>query len=88
MEKLGNRANNGRQVVTIKQASFYRELTPAEKEKAARGLFNFDHPTAFDDTLMLNTLKDIQDGKRVEIPIYDYVKNTKYVVRPCFSALV
>lgn len=33
-----------RQVVTISQDSFYRELTHEEKIRAEKGLFNFDHP--------------------------------------------
>ena len=46
MEKLGqaDKEHAERQVVCISQDSFYRELTPAEKIKAEKGLFNFDHP--------------------------------------------
>lgn len=79
MERLGeiDRAHKERQVVTISQASFYRELNPTEKDRATRGLFNFDHPTAFNEQLMLSTLKDILAGKKVDIPVYDYVHNTK-----------
>lgn len=33
-----------RQVVSISQDSFYRELNAAEKIKASKGQFNFDHP--------------------------------------------
>jgi hypothetical protein len=46
MEKLGqvDMDTTQRQVVCISQDSFYRELTPAEKAKAEKGLFNFDHP--------------------------------------------
>jgi hypothetical protein len=46
MEKLGqvDMDHTERQVVCISQDSFYRELTPAEKTKAEKGLFNFDHP--------------------------------------------
>lgn len=78
MERLGeiDREHKERQVVTISQSSFYRKLTTAEQEKAAKGLFNFDHPHAFDVDLMLRTLRDIQSGKKVYIPVYDYVNNT------------
>lgn len=65
-----------RQVVTISQDSFYRELTPQEKVKAEKGLFNFDHPDAFDEELMLRTLKDILAGQKVEINTYDYRTNS------------
>jgi len=46
MEKLGqvDMDHTERQVVCISQDSFYRELTPPEKARAEKGLFNFDHP--------------------------------------------
>lgn len=46
MEKLGqvDVDHTERQVVTISQDSFYRELSPEDKVKAAKGQFNFDHP--------------------------------------------
>lgn len=46
IEKLGqtNLDETRRQVVSISQDSFYRELNAAEKVKASKGQFNFDHP--------------------------------------------
>jgi len=46
IEKLGqtNLDETRRQVVSISQDSFYRELNAAEKIKASKGQFNFDHP--------------------------------------------
>jgi len=76
-----------RQVVHISQDSFYRELREPEKVRANKGMFNFDHPDAFDMNLMENCLKDIIDGKTTRIPVYDFktnsrVKNEFTVVRP------
>ncbi|XP_076258910.1 uridine-cytidine kinase isoform X2 [Rhynchophorus ferrugineus] len=74
MEKLGQAEvdSKQRQVVCISQDSFYRELTPSEISKAERGQFNFDHPDAFNETLIKDTLTDILAGKMVQVPIYDY----------------
>ena len=38
--------NNGheRQIISLSQDSFYRELDDAESAQAAKGTFNFDHP--------------------------------------------
>ena len=38
--------NNGheRQIISLSQDSFYRELDEAESAQAAKGTFNFDHP--------------------------------------------
>lgn len=78
MEQLGQTEvdHSQRKVVCISQDSFYRELTPAEKDKASKGLFNFDHPDAFDENNMLSTLEDIIAGKMVQIPSYDYRNNS------------
>ena len=59
MEKLGQNemSNVEKQVVSLSQDSFYRELNPAEIAKANKGMFNFDHPDAFDNELMESVLK-------------------------------
>ncbi|XP_049886304.1 uridine-cytidine kinase isoform X3 [Pectinophora gossypiella] len=77
MEKLGqqHKEQTERRVVCISQDSFYRSLTPAERLRAERGQFNFDHPDAFDDKKLLAVLKDILAGKKVEVPEYDYISN-------------
>jgi len=79
MEKLGQDEidHRQRQVVCISQDSFYRELNPSEKLKAAKGLFNFDHPDAFDNQLILKTLQDILDGRMCQIPLYDFKTNSR-----------
>ncbi|KAF4529759.1 hypothetical protein B566_EDAN017908 [Ephemera danica] len=46
--ELQNLDQTQRQVVCISQDSFYRELTPEEKQKAEKGQFNFDHPVLRD----------------------------------------
>lgn len=78
MEKLGqvDMDHTERQVVCISQDSFYRELTQAEKLKAEKGQFNFDHPDAFNNDLILKTLQDILAGRKCEIPSYDYRNNS------------
>ena len=79
VERLSKNSVNKR-VVTISQDSFYRNLvTQEELEKAKHGDFNFDHPDAFEHSLMLNTLKDLKAGKSVEIPLYDYCNNSRIV---------
>nr|CAD7446725.1 unnamed protein product [Timema bartmani] len=79
MEKLGqaDMVHAERQVVCISQDSFYRELSPQEKIRAEKGMFNFDHPDAFNNDLILQTLKDILAGNKCEIPVYDYVTNSR-----------
>uniref|UniRef100_A0A146LW06 Putative uridine-cytidine kinase n=1 Tax=Lygus hesperus TaxID=30085 RepID=A0A146LW06_LYGHE len=66
MEKLGqvDVDTTERKVVTISQDSFYRELTPTEKVRALKGQYNFDHPDAFNEGLIYQTLQDILAGKK------------------------
>ena len=47
--------NMERHVVHISQDSFYRDLKQAEKVRAAKGLYNFDHPGTF--YILLNITK-------------------------------
>ncbi|XP_041447312.1 uridine-cytidine kinase 2 S homeolog isoform X2 [Xenopus laevis] len=66
-----------KQVVMLSQDSFYRILTQEQKSKALKGQFNFDHPDAFDNELILKTLKEIMEGKTVQIPVYDFVSHSR-----------
>ncbi|XP_022622135.1 uridine-cytidine kinase 1-like isoform X2 [Seriola dumerili] len=79
MELLGQNKVDHRQrkVAIISQDSFYRVLTPEQKAKALKGQYNFDHPEAFDNELMYKTLKDIVEGKVVEVPTYDFVTHSR-----------
>ncbi len=38
---------------------------------------NYDHPFAFDNDLLIENLKDLKNGKAVEVPTYDYASHTK-----------
>lgn len=79
MELLGQKDldHRKRQVAILSQDSFYRVLTPEQKAKALRGQFNFDHPDAFDNDLVVATLRDIKAGKTVHIPVYDFVSHSR-----------
>lgn len=81
MEKLGQNevTNLEKRVVSLSQDSFYRELNSQEIIKANKGMFNFDHPDAFDNKLMESVLQDILDGKVTKIPVYDFKTNSRAV---------
>ncbi|KAL2100181.1 hypothetical protein ACEWY4_004575 [Coilia grayii] len=79
MELLGQNEvdQHHRKVAIVSQDSFYRVLTPEQKAKALKGQYNFDHPDAFDNELMYQTLKDIVEGKVVDVPTYDFVTHSR-----------
>ncbi|XP_046905659.1 uridine-cytidine kinase 2-A isoform X2 [Hypomesus transpacificus] len=79
MELLGQNKidHHQRQVAILSQDSFYKVLIPEQKSKALKGQFNFDHPDAFDNELIVRTLWDIIEGKTVQIPVYDFVTHSR-----------
>ena len=79
MERLGQNEidHKQRRVVVISQDHFYRELNASEKLKVANGLYNFDHPHAFDTELIMKTLNDIVAKKQCKIPVYDFKTNSR-----------
>ncbi|XP_019645178.1 PREDICTED: uridine-cytidine kinase-like 1 isoform X2 [Branchiostoma belcheri] len=64
-------------VVQLSMDSFYKVLTPEEKELAHRSEYNFDHPDAFDFELLFDTLKKLKRGRNVEVPIYDFTTHSR-----------
>ncbi|XP_065734870.1 uridine-cytidine kinase 1 isoform X4 [Phocoena phocoena] len=86
MELLGQNEVDHRQrkLVILSQDRFYKVLTTEQKAKALKGQYNFDHPDAFDNDLMHRTLKNIVEGKTVEVPIYDFVTHSSQEIRDMF----
>ncbi|KAJ4462475.1 putative Uridine-cytidine kinase 2-A [Paratrimastix pyriformis] len=64
-------------VVVISQDSFYRPLTPEQKEMARQNKFNFDHPAAFDFPLIHETISKLLARQPCEIPVYDFVTHSR-----------
>lgn len=75
--KIMSRVGQEGQVVCIHQDNFYKGLSTVERDRANRGLFNYDHPDVFDDELMAATLGDILQEKVVEVPVYDFITSTR-----------
>lgn len=62
-------------VVVVSQDSFYKALTHDQIKSVAN--YNFDHPDAIDWELLTKTIKDLKDGKSVDIPIYDFKTHSR-----------
>lgn len=63
------------QVVVISEDSYYKDnshLPLKDREKV-----NYDHPDAFDHSLLTTHLKKLQKGESVEIPIYSYSEHIR-----------
>lgn len=59
-------------VAVISQDSFYKTLSEEELDLAKKNLYNFDHPDAFDYDIIEETLARLKDGRKAEIPCYDF----------------
>ena len=59
----------------ITMDSYYRVISPEERKNISN--FNFDHPTAFDFDLLLNQLRDLLNGKDIEMPIYSFTTSSR-----------
>ncbi|CAI2167877.1 13122_t:CDS:10 [Funneliformis geosporum] len=64
-------------VVLLSMDSFYKVLNPKDKVDALNNNFNFDHPDAFDFDILFDTLKNMKEGKKVDVPIYDFVTHAR-----------
>ncbi len=62
-------------VAYVPHDAYYRDashLPPAERSR-----LNYDHPNALDNDLLIAHLQQLQAGKAVEIPVYDFVTHTR-----------
>jgi len=64
-----------RDVLFIQQDSYYRNLKDLPLDY--RQMANFDHPDALDNDLLVNHLRKLKAGERVELPIYDFRTHTR-----------
>ena len=58
------------QVAVISEDSFYKDHSDIPFEERAK--INYDHPNSLDHDLMRNLLIQLQQGKSVQIPLYNH----------------
>jgi uridine kinase len=57
-------------VAHLPHDAYYKEAGHLPPEQRAK--LNFDHPDALDNDLLIEHLKELQAGRPVEIPVYDF----------------
>ncbi|WP_138203222.1 uridine kinase [Haloimpatiens lingqiaonensis] len=62
-------------IAMIEQDSYYKDQTNLSMEERVKT--NYDHPDAFDTTLLINQLRYLIEGKNIEKPIYDFSLHTR-----------
>jgi uridine kinase len=65
----------GNDVCVIYHDNYY--LPHSELTLEQRSRLNFDHPNAFETTLMIEHLKQLQAGHAIDCPRYDYTQHTR-----------
>jgi uridine kinase len=68
---LINHTQTNKQILIISMDSFYKKLSDEDLQRAEKGEINLDHPESFDEELAYRTLMSINEGKTVQIPVYD-----------------
>lgn len=63
------------QVVVISEDSYYKDHSNIPFEERAK--INYDHPDAIDHDLLFNHLQQLQQGKSVEVPIYNHSQHLR-----------
>lgn len=63
------------EVLVIEQDAYYRDLGHLPLEERRRQ--NFDHPSSFDNQLLLEHLRILRGGGSVDKPVYDYTAHTR-----------
>lgn len=64
-------------VTLLSMDCFYKILNQKQHEAAELNEYNFDHPDAFDFELMVDVLKKLREGKKVEVPVYNFVTHSR-----------
>lgn len=64
-------------VTLLSMDCFYKILNEKQHDRAERNEYNFDHPDAFDLELMADVLRKLKEGKKVEVPIYNFVTHSR-----------
>eukprot|EP01080_Neovahlkampfia_damariscottae_P003963 gene3963-7219_t len=70
-------------VAVVAQDSFYKTLNTTQQITAKKNEYNFDHPDAFDTELLFETLQSMKKGKKVQIPVYDFVTHSRSTTESC-----
>jgi uridine kinase len=62
-------------VAFISQDSYYAHRPQFPFEERARQ--NYDHPDAFEDTLLMEHLAGLREGRTVNVPVYDFSQHLR-----------
>ena len=62
-------------IAFLQHDSYYKDLTGLPPTQRAE--VNFDHPNSLENELLIQHVAALRDGKRVEVPIYDFSTDSR-----------
>lgn len=62
-------------IVVIEQDSYYKDQSDLSYNERIKT--NYDHPSAFDNVLLVEHLKKLVEGESIQKPIYDFEKHNR-----------
>ena len=65
----------GKTIQIIHHDSYYHDNSHLTLEQRAE--INYDHPNAFETTLLVEHLQELREGRFVQIPCYDYASHSR-----------
>jgi len=63
------------EVVSLNHDAYYVDRSDLDPEE--RAALNYDHPSAFDNELLIRHLETLAEGRSVERPVYSFVSHTR-----------
>ncbi|WFD05196.1 uridine/cytidine kinase [Malassezia vespertilionis] len=64
-------------VAIVSQDAFYRPLTLEQTELAYKGQFDFDHPSAIDQELLVHCISELKRSRAANIPVYSFTHHQR-----------
>jgi len=63
------------QITLIQHDAYYKDLSALPS--AQRAMFNFDHPDALENNLLIEHLKQLKAGQAIDMPVYDFTTHSR-----------
>ncbi|MEO8679214.1 MAG: uridine kinase [Vicinamibacterales bacterium] len=71
------------QVTVLDHDRYYRDRNDLRLEE--RAALNYDHPDALETDLMVRHVRELKDGRAVEVPQYDFTRHARLAKRDMFE---
>jgi uridine kinase len=70
MERVGTR-----HIAYLPHDAYYKDLS--DLPRVQRTTINFDHPDSLDSELLISHIRQLKDGKAIDMPVYDFKTHSR-----------